>query len=444
VASSTLLKQSGQKIRSLGSYVALQIGYQGLGFVCGLLMVNFLSKRDLALATVAMSMQGAMHVLCDVGVTIAVTSIGGRVYLDRHRFGSLIATALRMRWRLAMVVVPVVVPLLVVLLRQTGADWTEVAAITAIILVSVGCELQNLILVQVLLLRSEVRRSQLINVINTLLRLGALIAFLATHSLAVLTALLAGCLAVMTNNWQLNREARKQVDLAAPEDPLDRSEMLRLMRMQAPNAVFYCVQGQLALWLLGFLGNHNEVADYGALGRFAVLIAFLSALMSNILVPGFARLQDPKDLRSRYAEILGGLVGLAILIIAIAWLVPGPLLWILGEKYRHLTHELPLMVGNLMLSFMVGAVWTLNAARTWISITSTLNIPLTLASQAVLALSLDLSTIHGALLFSIGCQLPNAVLCAADSWLGFRRMRRGEELATPALAAPPVPESGSA
>lgn len=440
MVSSLLSKQSGQRLHAIASFVFLQLGYQGLGFLCGLIAVRQLGTREFALTTMAVSMQGAMHVLCDVGVTIAVTSIGGRVYQDGARFGSLIATALRMRWRLAMVAIPVVVPLLVVLLRRAGADWPQIAAITAIVLISVACELQNLIVVQVLLLRSQVRRAQVINVINTVLRLGTLVLFLACGAFSAVTVLIAGCLALMVNNWQLMRISRRQIDLAAPEDPADRKEMLRLMRLQAPNAIFYCLQGQLALWLLGFLGNHDQVADYGALGRFAVLIAFLSAVMTNLLVPAFARLREAPELRARYAQIMGGLGALAILIVAVAWLIPAPLLWILGDQYSHLTRELPLMAGNLLLAFLIGSLWTLNAARTWITTASRLNIPVTIAAQVVLALTLDLSTIHGALLFSIGCQLPNAVLCLIDSWLGFRGMQANVVPAPAALVVPPVVE----
>jgi O-antigen/teichoic acid export membrane protein len=407
-------------IARTASFAGLQGLFQLCGFASGLLLVNLLPKSDYALVTVALSLLGAMHVLCDLGITVAVLSIGGRVCGDVRRFGSLVGTALRMRWRLTLVVVPPLIALLVLLLHHNHAGWPEIIAITGVLLLCLACELANVIYGDVLVLRALVRRFQLIDLMAALARLAAIGLFVTAGVLGALTALVAAWVGLFARFIQLRRAAATEVDLAAPEMPEDRREMRRLMRLQAPNALFYCLQGQIAVWVLGFFAGQDQVADFGALGRFVVITAFLTSFLAAVLVPGFAWLQEPAAQRRRFAAIVGGMLLIALAITLMAWAIPGPLLWILGTKYRHLTAELPLMAASMMFAFLVNVVWSLNAAKAWITVSSWFNIPLTLAAQIAFACILDLTTVRGAIWFAIACQAPNAVLCLIDSWRGLR------------------------
>lgn len=421
------------------SFAGLQGLFQLCGFASGLLLVNLLPKSDYALFTVALSMLGAMHVLCDLGITVAVMSIGGRVYRDGQRFGSLIGTALRMRWRLALVVAPVLIVLLALLLRHNQTGWLEIAAITGVLLLCLACELANVIYGEVVVLRGLVRRFQLIDLVAALSRLTAIGLLVLGGVLSALTALLAAWIGLLVRLWQLRRTAAGEVDLTAPEVAEDRHEMRRIMRLQAPNALFYCIQGQIAIWILGFFAGQDQVADFGALGRFMAITAFLSAFLGAVLVPGFTWLQETAALRRRYAAIVGGMLLIALGISLMAWAIPGPLLWILGPQYHHLTAELPLMVASMLFGFLVNVVWSLNASKAWITVSSWFNIPFTLAVQIGLACVLDLTTVHGAIWFTIGCQVPNAVLCLIDSWRGLRA--GGTDRRTPPPPATDVDES---
>lgn len=400
------------------TFAGLQGLFQLCGFASGLLLVNLLPKSDYALVTVALSMLGTMHILSDLGITVAVMSIGGRVCRDSRRFGSLIGTALRMRWRLSLIVTPALLALLVVLLHRNQAGWLEIAGISGILLLCLGCELANVIYGDVVVLRALVRRFQLIDLASALARLLAIVLFVAGGVLSALTALAAAWVGLLVRFWQLRKAAAAEVDLAAPEVPEDRHEMHRIMRLQAPNALFFCLQGQIAIWILGFFAGQDQVADFGALGRFVVITSFLAAFLGAVLVPGFTWLQELPALRRRFAAIVGGMLVVALGVVAVAWAIPDPLLWILGPQYRHLTAELPLMAASMMFGFLVNVVWSLNAAKAWITVSSWFNIPLTLAAQVALAFVLDLTTVHGAIWFAIGAQVPNAVLCLVDAWRG--------------------------
>ena len=65
---------------------------QLIGFAAGILLVRRLDQHEYALFTIANTMQGTINVLADIGISIGLVSIGGRVWQDRHRFGELVGT----------------------------------------------------------------------------------------------------------------------------------------------------------------------------------------------------------------------------------------------------------------------------------------------------------------------------------------------------------------
>ena len=112
-------------------------------------------------------------------------------------------------------------------------------------------------------------------------------------------------------------------------------------------------------------------------------------------------------------------VFLARLFFVGALLLPSQILYLLGQKYAHLQHELLLMVLASVLSALTGTVWSLNASKAWIG-GSWLYIPLTLATQAALIPLLDLSSVHGVLVFYLVSAAPNLLLNMILSYRGFR------------------------
>src|SRR5205085_3517350 len=145
----------------------------------------------------------------------------------------------------------------------------------------------------------------------------------------------------------LRRYSATVVDFGAPQNAGDRKDMLRLIRSQAANAVFYCFQGQITIFLISFFARQSSsVAEVGALGRLAMIFVVLANLLANIFVPAFARCQERRQLRSLYFEITGGVSLFCIVVIAAAAIFPDQFLFVLGNKYAHLHRELLLMVGS--------------------------------------------------------------------------------------------------
>ncbi len=219
----------------------------------------------------------------------------------------------------------------------------------------------------------------------------------------------------------LRRYARGVIDLQAGENADDRKAMIGFIRNQAPNAIFFCLQGQIAILLITIFGHRaGAVAEVGALGRLAMIFAVLGNLITNIFAPAFARCQEARKLRWLYTGIVGGVAGFSLVVFSGAALLPNEFLFVLGNRYSHLQRELLLMVGGATLNMIASTLWTLNASRAWI-VGSWLYIPLTLGTQMLLIPFIDFSTVIGVLTFNLFSSFPSLLLNIGLSYRGFRQ-----------------------
>ncbi len=403
----------------LTKFVSVQVVVQLLGAASGILLVRALSRQEYAYFIIANSFLATISILADSGVSIGLTSIGGRVWQDRFRFGELINTALRLRRYLALIAVAVVAPILVWMLVSNGASKSYSAVVTLAVLIALNYQLTAGVLGVVPRLHSEVGRVQKLDALAAVARLVLLVAAYFIF-LDAAVALFAGLVGVVGQYFFLKRWAADNIEPRAPINREDQKTILGIVKHQAPNAVFYCLQGQLTVWLISVFGNTANVAEIGALGRLGMIFAVISAVMSSIVLPGFARCQSAELLRRRYFQIVGGFLLMGAGLVAIAALFPDELLWILGSKYAHLRNELLLMMTMSAFSALIAAMWSLNSTKAWIKY-SWLNIPSVIFTQVVLLLSVDISTLKGVLVFGILSLVPTFAL---NSFLTYRGLSK--------------------
>src|SRR5438128_1107189 len=130
-----------------------------------------------------------------------------------------------------------------------------------------------------------------------------------------------------------------------------------LYAMLIANAVFYCFQGQITVFLISFFARRAaSVAEVGALGRLAMIFTVLTNLLINIFVPAFARCQEKRKLRYLYAAIAGGVILFSAVVLGGAALFPNQFLLVLGNRYTHLHRELLLMVGVAVITALSGTL----------------------------------------------------------------------------------------
>ena len=82
-----MIRRALHRARVVGSFALVQGAVQIIGFVSGILLVRKLSQSEYAYFTIANTMQGTINLLADIGISVGLISIGGRVWQDRHRFG---------------------------------------------------------------------------------------------------------------------------------------------------------------------------------------------------------------------------------------------------------------------------------------------------------------------------------------------------------------------
>ena len=412
------IRHALQRARIVGNFAIVQAVVQIIGFLSGILLVRTLEQREYAYFTIANTMQGTINLLADIGISVGLVSIGGRVWQDRYRFGQLISTALSVRRKLGAVAIIIVTPVLYFLLVKNGASFFYTAVLVFVVLAGLLIQLSLGVLDVVPRLRSDVARIQSIDLTGAIARLLVLVTLMyfflnAGVAVAVATA------ALLLQYAMLRKYVVGVIDLDAPENAEDRAAMFGFIRKLAANAVFYCLQGQITVFLISFFARRaSSVAEVGALGRLAMIFAVLSNLLTNVFVPAFARCQSARKLRWLYAAIIGGVGAFSLLVLCGAEIFPDQFLFVLGSKYAHLHRELLLMVGGAILSALTGTFWALNASKAWVA-GSWLYIPLTLATQIALIPYTDFSSVMGVLTFNLISAIPNLLLNIALSYRGF-------------------------
>ena len=418
-ASTPILWRAFDHARRISSYAIVQAIGQVIAFGSGILLVRWLPQREYAYFTIANAMQATLMLLADIGISIGLISIGGRVWQDRHRFGELIVTGLSVRKKLALAAAIIVAPILYAMLIKNGASTLYTLILIAFVLASFSIQLSIDVFSVVPRLHSDVGRIQKIDFTCAVVRLLLILGLIYLYAIAGVAVAIASA-TFLLQYFLLRSYAAKVVDLNASENAEDGREIVRLIKNLAANALFYCFQGQITVFLISFFARRAaSVAEVGALGRLAMIFTVLMNVLTNIFVPAFARCHDKRKLRYLYAGIAGGVVLFSIAVLAFAAFFPAEFLFVLGNRYTHLHRELLLMIGVAVMTALSGTLWLLNASKTWIT-GAWLYIPLTLATQVALIPFTDFSSVAGVLTFNLISAVPSLLLNLALSYRGFR------------------------
>jgi O-antigen/teichoic acid export membrane protein len=418
-ASTPILRRAFDHARRIGNYALVQAVVQIIAFSSGILLVRWLPQREYAYFTIANAMQATLMLLADIGISTGLISIGGRVWQDRHRFGELINTGLAVRKKLALLSIIIVAPILYAMLARNGASWIYTLLLIALVLVGFSFQLSIDVFSVVPRLHSDIGRIQKIDFSCAIVRFLLIVGLIYLFAIAGLAVAIASA-TFLLQYFLLRAYAAKVVDLNANENPEDRKEIVRLIKTLAANALFYCFQGQITIFLISFFARQtSSIAEVGALGRLAMIFTVLMNMLTNIFVPAFARCQNKSKLRFLYAAIAGCVIVFSAIVLAGAAFFPEQFLLVLGNRYSHLHRELALMVSVSVITALAGTLWMLNASKGWIA-GSWLYIPLTLATQLALIPFTDFSSVAGVLMFNLISAAPSLLLNLGLSYRGFR------------------------
>jgi hypothetical protein len=214
-------------------------------------------------------------------------------------------------------------------------------------------------------------------------------------------AILSASLPQILGNIRLRKISTAYADLDQKPDPAIEKNILAIVKRILPGSIYYCLSGQITIWLISIFGTTTAIAQVGALGRLSMMLGLFSAIFGALVLPRFARLINNKELLfKRFIQIQLGLIVLFVSIVLIVSMFPSQLLWVLGKNYSGLEKALILSVAGSCISLFAGLLFTISTSRNWI-INPLISIPLTLATIICAASLINISSLSGILKFNL-------------------------------------------
>jgi O-antigen/teichoic acid export membrane protein len=407
---------------------------QGMGFITGLLLARQLTMADFGRYAIYLTVLGTCSVLADIGVMNAVSALGGRAHADRARVAEILNCAMFFRRRFEALAFLIGLPMLCYLLHQVGTPLVETLLASLALLLGVhGQVLSDIFsLGPVLYLRAD--QAQRVTVIGSVARfLSILVALFVFHSVGFVLTVMG--VSLIVQGQLMKRVAHQHIPTRPGIRAEDRAAVAEIIRHGLVGALYYAFMPQLTMLLISWFGNAARIAEVGALGRLGLIFTAVSALIANLVVPRFARLQAPGEVLIRYLQSVGAVAAVALGLFLLAASFSHQLLWLLGPKYSHLSNEFVLLVGAAALNLVVVCMASLNNCRAWVR-KSWMFVVSSIAIQVLLIKTLDVSTTRGAILFGWGPLISSFVGCAVLAWVGLSREWRqasaGDAAVTPA------------
>lgn len=386
--------------RNISITTIAQIAVQGFGFMSGILIIRLLPVEEYALYTLANTMLGTISVLGDGGISTGVMSQGGKVWQDPKKLGSVLATGLYLRRKFAILSLLVSLPVLIYLLLHNGASWIATLLIVFSIIPAFYAALSDSLLEIIPKLHQSIlplQRNQ-VGVAVGRLFLTALTIFIFPWTFI---AILASGIPRLYGNVKLKRIVYEFVYPNQLPDPKIKIEILKIVKKILPGAIYFSLSGHITIWLISVFGNITSIAQLGAIGRLAMLLGLFSTIFSTLLIPRFAILNNDSNLLlKRFLAILGILLLVFVWVIGTSFIFSDQILWLLGDNYLNLNHELILYLIGSCIVMLTGIIFSLGSSRGWI-LNPYLYIIASIVSIIIGVMIFNISSLIGILMFNI-------------------------------------------
>jgi O-antigen/teichoic acid export membrane protein len=417
----------------LSAYFTAQTLTQVAGLAAGLLLVRFMPVQQFALYTLATSVVSFFTFASDLGSTSSLLYFFQRAAKTGEDFQPYLAAVLSLRrWAFLLGAAGILLAF-PRFAAAKGFALGDVAAVTAALLLCVWFQIASAVRVLALRLAGGYGRSYraevaggAVRLVTALLMVGASLlrawlGMLGSALGAATTATLAGFAPSARRQPSPSPQLGAAASSAVATDlGLYRRQVLRYILPSLPSALYFSVQGPLVVWLAATFGGSRNIAQVGALGRLGLIVGMFSGLTGVVLLPRLARIVDDRLYWRRYLQYGGLLLACALALLAIALLVPGALLLVLGRQYAGLNRELVLVIAAAGLTLLGGYVLGVNFARSW-NRWESLALLLLMAAQAGFVAAVPLGTTAGVLRFNLLSAATGLGLQLAITAVGVRR-----------------------
>lgn len=399
-----LSRLKDSKVSSFGQLLGLtgfaQILIQGIAFLSGFMIIRLLPTQEYALYTLANTMLSTMSLLADGGISTGVMAQSSKVWQDRRKLGSVLVTGLELRSKFATVSLLVSLPILLYLLLHNGASVLTAILITICLIPAFFAALSDSLLEIVPKLHQAIVPLQKNQVNVSVIRL-----LLSTISLfffpwAYIAIFMAG-LPRIWGNFQLRKIVHTYADMRRNPDLIIRKEILAIVKRSLPAVIYFCLSGQVNIWIMSVFGKSTSLAQIGALGRLTMLLSFFLPIVNMLVAPRFARTPNnsPK-LLSIYIKSITIVLLICCMVVTFTWFYSDYLLWVIGDFYLGLKIELTLLMIASSLSLTMSVAFSLYVSKGWI-LQSFLSIAISVCPLILGSLIFDVSSLRGVLYLNI-------------------------------------------
>ena len=409
------------KARKLGSFLIGGVVAQGFGAISGLLMANFLTTSDYAIYTIAMTMIGAIAVLTKGGVRMGLSAALARFWPDKERSSVAISSTIRTRFFISALTMPIVIIMSGVLMHRADAPVLLNVAIVGILIAVWWADMRSAVIDQLLFFDDQAVRVQVLDTLIAAGRMVALGALWLLNILSIMSVLLVHFLSVAVRIPFIQKWVHRALDhIRADPDPEVTGSVRTVALRQVPVDIFGVAQAQVAMFFLTQGGGTFELATYGALGRFAQLVAPAAAVSVAFFVPAFARTNDRVIFRMSMFVLFGSIPAFAFILIALVQ--PQAMLFLIGSSYSSQAQALLVFSLTTTVINAVQIAWSLSSHRGW-NKWAWLRIPIGIAWCFIAPFVLEVHTASGAFIFYAGFSVGTAISIAVDL---VSARRRGE------------------
>lgn len=397
-------KQKPIKVLYWTKLFALTAGAQTLiqivGFLSGIMIIRFLPLKEYAFYTIANTMLGTMVVLADSGIALGVMAQGGKIWQNIDKLGLVIVSGISLRRKFALLSLIVALPILFYLLVHQGASWLKAGLIACSLIPTFYAALSDSLLEIAPKLNQDINSLQRNQLSVSFFRLVLSLIFVAAFPFTQLIILATG-LPRIWGNLKLNRISGKYANLNQKSDEEIQGDILKVVKRILPGSIYYCVSGQVTLWLLSIFGSVNSVAQIGGLSRLAALLTVFSLVTGILIEPRFARLPNNRNVvMKRFIQIQIVFITIGIFLAVLINISPDQFTYLLGKQYSGLHREVILVFGASYLSFLSGFLYKMSAGRGLIP-SPAVFLTCVIVCQVFLFFVVDFKSAYGALLIGL-------------------------------------------
>ena len=333
-----------------------------LNLIVGIVILRFLTIDQFALYTIASVLMVTVSLGSDLGLSQASVSIGARFREHPNRLASLYYTTLH--YKKILFAGSALVTMLSGSLFFSDHSWSpsQIASILILVLLGGWIQLPNEVSRSILQIKQDSGGLFRVGLAEAITRL-LLLAFIFWYPTAI-AAVAINVAGYLVSRYMLAMECKKLLPF---EHQLFNDSYANgiktIVLPMAPLVVYYSIQDQIGLLILGFLGQTNSIAEVGAMGRLSMIVGILALLSGFLIQPIFARIDDRKLFIKGVAVVIGVVSTVSVCVMSSVYLAPQAWLFIVGENYSSLYAELEMSMIAVLLSLAGGCISVIVISR---------------------------------------------------------------------------------